>query len=364
MHFIFSVGSWCDPYFNIYFFNNFKEKSEGDIIPIETENVVEPSIFKFAKNSGGANSQVFDISCDPSFGNLVASVTSGIAPTLHLSRLRQSELRPRTYFFTRTALSTFLSNLEKLDQLIEQLDYQTTIKLTDKNSVGLTLFSNFTYISLTYTTPRGNNYYFNLNLEEYTKLKTVLMRVREERDLKLDSLKKTMGEKHSNSPNQTTLFEITYTDDETGTRKVCNSFDLESGVKTITDAGKSVICTSKRRVEIPTLASIATLFTTILSKCEKEGNLNGPLDAMMISRHIELYFKKFVGTPFVNSDILASARYSLDSRHSVDAAFTDSGLINAILTEAGHVAPTVYIPESQNGYLNKWGISSAINIEY
>mgnify|MGYP001544939184 CR=1 FL=1 len=309
--------------------------------------------------------QIFDLTVDAQFsGSLICTISGGLAPQISLSRMKPSE-KVRTFFLSRSGLSTLLSSLEKIEEMINNLDYQTKVKLTDKHDLALTLFNGFQYVCFTYATPRGNQYHFNTNLEEYHRLHNVLLGVRQLRDDKMEALKSSLSDRKLEAPNQTTLHEIHFSNEDGTDKDIVTHFDLEAGIRQITDKGLSVISTSKRKANIPTLAAVAMMFTTLLKKCEKENHLKVPVDAMIISAHIQQYYKLIGLSPYVSSDILTMSQFSLDARVPVDSAFANHDLLNRTLEEASYVSKDVYVPrQSQNGYLSKWGINSAINISY
>lgn len=302
---------------------------------------------------------------DQIFSTLLFSVTSkSIAPEAQFSRYRLNELSPRSYFLKKSAFSSLLTKLEELQELIDNNDLEKRIQLCEKSSVGLTVYHSLQYISFQFRTSK-NPFFFNLKKQEWMTLHPILVKIRRDRDEKLKILRAHMDHsKPVQSAPQTTIYEIFYKYPDSDEEHSQIYFDLEEGISETTDDGCIVTSTQRRKVDIPSLATVTVMFATILHKAKKAGHIKDELDPVMLAKHIEIFYDTICVNPHISSELLTASRFSLESLRPIDVAYTSGILLNAVLDQAGFIDVPNFMPDQPSGWMSKLGISPNVPITY
>lgn len=249
--------------------------------------------------------------------------------------------------------------------MIQENDLEEKIKLCERTSISLTVYHGLVYLSLQFLTQNGKSpYYTNLNLSEYSRLHQILKNVRTERDKRLQLVKSSMLEdSEKKTLPQITLHDITYVDSESGEERCETFFNLEDGIKHLTEKDMKIVATSRRKVDFPSLASVALMFATILLRCKKDG-LMRELDHIILAKHLEDFYSKIGVSPAVGNELLSMSKWALDSQKSMDSSFAKGKLLNSVLRDCSYVSSENYVPDVPAGWMSKMGLSPLINLVY
>lgn len=330
----------------------------------------EPSPYDIVKKKSNPGSIIHELTNpdDSIFGCLLVSVSSphGVAPECVITRFRVSDVKARSFYLRRSSFSALLAALERIQTMIAENDLETRIKLCDRTSLTLTVYHGLVYVSFQYDTGKTTKspYYTNLSLEEYSRFHQILKEVRAERDKKLQLLKSTMmDDSEKKTLPQITLHDITYIDPETNSERCETFFNLEGGIKILTEQEKKIVGTTRRRVDLPSVASVALMFASILLRCKRDGLLVN-LDHVILSRHLEEFYSKIGVSPALGNELLSLSKWALDSQRPFSAAFAKGSLLNAVLSDCSYVAAENYIPDTPAGWTSKLGVSPLVSLIY
>ena len=284
----------------------------------KTEEDHEPTHFDIFKRRTGPGSTIYDLTLDEDqlFSSLLVAVTShSICPEMTMSRYRVNELSPRNYYIKRAPMSVLLSSLDSVQKIVDEHNLETRIRLCDRSSVGLTVYKSLPYISFQYNSGKNNNpFYFNVKREEFRALMDVLQKLRAERDDKLKPLKESLDDKRQTpSLHQATVHDVQYRHPYGDDIKSEVFFNLEEGIKGITDEGYSIVGSKRRKVEMPTLSAIALMLASILLRCKKDGLIE-TLDHVVLARYLEAYFSSISPNPYLSSELLTVSKFALESQ--------------------------------------------------
>lgn len=260
-------------------------------------------------------------------------------------------------------MSVLLSSIGAIEDLVKNHDLETRVRLCERSSIGLIVYNSIPYVSLQYETGKGKNpFYFNIKQQEFIAFIDILKQVKMERDRKLKSLKESLDDRKSApAPHQTTVYEVHFKHPDSEEQQSQIFFNLEEGIQEITNDGFSIVASERRRVEIPSLPSIALMFATLLKRCKRDG-LVETLDHVTLAKYVESYFSMITPNPYVSSEILTVSKIVLASQHPVDEAFVHGDMINAVLNQFNPNIPHNFIPKVPSGWQSKLGIGPNICI--
>lgn len=334
----------------------------------KAEDDREPSHYEIFKRKAGPGSVIFDLTLpeDEIFSSLLVGVTpNSICPQLTLTRYRMNELSPRNFYLRKSQLSVLLSKMEQMDQLIKDHDLEKRIPLCDRSSIGLTVYHSIPYISLQYETGKGKSpFFFNIKQQEWVQLSSILKQIREERDARLRAVRESLDTaKPSAAPNQVTVYEVSYAEPETNQTGLQAFFNLEEGVRSLTDEGYSIIGTERRKVDLPSLSAVALMFASLLLRCKRDGLIEN-LDHVTLSRYVEAYFATISASPYVSSEILTACKFALETQRCVDHCFVSGHTMNSVLRQVNSNIPPNFIPDQPSGWVSALGIPPIIRITY